>query len=100
MAHKPTKKELESILKKYLEGKAAPEETTFLKKYYDYLEDQPGLSTLLSEAENKKIERRNWDRLNAQIDLPSYTIYPHQVPFSRKWRWVAAASITLAIGMS
>ena len=100
MAHKPTKKELESILKKYLEDKATPEEATFLKQYYDYLEDQPGLSTLLSETENKKIERRNWDRLNAQMDLPSHTIYPHQVPFSRIWRWVAAASIILAIGLS
>jgi len=100
MAYKPTKKELESILKKYLEGKTTSEESTFLKQYYDYLEDQPGLSTLLSETENKKIERRNWDRLNDQMDLPSHTIYPHQVPFSRKWRWVAAASIILAIGLS
>ena len=72
MAHKPTKKELESILKKYLEDKATPEEATFLKQYYDYLEDQPGLSTLLSETENKKIERRNWERLNAQMNLPSH----------------------------
>jgi hypothetical protein len=71
-----------------------------LKQYYDYLEDQPGLSTLLSETENKKIERRNWDRLNAQMDLPSHAIRPHQVPFFSKWRWVAAASIMLAIGLS
>jgi transmembrane sensor len=98
MAHKPTKKELESILKKYLEGKATPEETTFLEQYYDYLEDQPGLSALLSEAENQKIERRNWESLNAQMDQPSHTI-PQQVPFFRKWRWVAAASVILAIGL-
>jgi len=38
MAYKPTKKELESILKKYLEGKTTSEESTFLKQYYDYLE--------------------------------------------------------------
>jgi ferric-dicitrate binding protein FerR (iron transport regulator) len=100
MAHKPTKKELESILKKYLEGRATPEETNFLEQYYNYLEDQPGLSTLLSDAENKKIEQRNWERLNAQIDEPSYTISTHQVPFYSKWRWVAAASIILALGLS
>jgi len=99
MAHQPTKKELESVLKKYLEGKATSEETTFLEQYYEYLEDQPGLSTLLSEAENKKIERRNWERLNAQMDQPSHTISQHQVPNLRKWRWVAAASIVLAIGL-
>jgi ferric-dicitrate binding protein FerR (iron transport regulator) len=96
MAHKPTKKELENLLKKYLDGKTTPEETTFLTQYYDYLEDQPGLSTLLSEAENKKIERRNWERLNAQLDMSAHTIYPHQVS---KWRWVAAASIILTIGL-
>lgn len=94
MAHKPTKKELESILKKYLEGNATPEETIFLEQYLHYLEDQPGLSTLLSEAENEKIERRNWERLNTQIDQPYYSISPHH-----KWRWVAAASVTLAIGL-
>ena len=99
MAHKPTKKELESILKKYLEGKATPEEIIFLEKYYDYLEHQPGLSTLLSEAENKKIERRNWERLNAQMDQPLHTISPHQASYFRKWRLVAAASITLVIGL-
>jgi transmembrane sensor len=100
MAHKPTKKELESILKKYLEGTATPEETNFLEQYYNYLEDQPGLSTLLSDAENKKIERRNWERLNAQMDEPLHTISPHQLPFYSKWRWVAAASIILALGFS
>jgi transmembrane sensor len=100
MAHKPTKKELESILKKYLEGTATPEETNFLEQYYNYLEDQPGLSTLLSDAENKKIEHRNWERLNAQMDEPLHTISPHQLPFYSKWRWVAAASIILALGFS
>jgi len=100
MAYKPTKKELENILKKYLDGKATPEETAFLEQYYDYLEAQPGLSTFLSEAENNKIERRNWERLNAQMDEPSHTISPHQMPFFRRWRWVAAASIILALGMS
>jgi len=99
MAYKPTKKELESILKKYLDGKATPEETAFLEQYYDYLEAQPGLSTFLSEAENNKIERRNWERLNAQMDEPSHTISPHQTSFFRRWRWVAAASIILALGM-
>jgi transmembrane sensor len=100
MAHKPTKKELESILKKYLEGRATPQETNFLELYYDYLEDQPGLSTLLSDAENKKIEQRNWERLNAQADEPSYTISAHNIPFYSKWRWIAAASIILAFGLS
>ena len=99
MAHQPTKKELERILKKYLEGKASPEETTFLNQYYDYLEDQPGLSTLLSEAENEKIEYRNWERLNAQMDLPSHTIRPH-IPFIYKSRRVAAASIILLTGLA
>src|SRR5687768_2043063 len=99
MAYKPTKKELESILKKYLDGKATLEETAFLEQYYDYLEAQPGLSTFLSEAENNKIERRNWERLNAQMDEPSHTISPHQTSFFRRWRWVAAASIILALGM-
>lgn len=95
MAHKPTKKELERILKRYLGGKATPEEITFLEQYYDYLEGQQDLSSLLSEAENKKIERLNWERLNAQIDQPAYIIYPHN-----KWKWVAAASIILSIGLA
>lgn len=95
MAHKPTKKELERILKRYLGGKATPEEITFLEQYYDYLEGQQDLSSLLSEAENKKIERLNWERLNAQIDQPAYIIYPHS-----KWKWVAAASIILSIGLA
>lgn len=95
MAHKPTKKELENILKKYLEGTASPEEINFLERYLDYLEDQPGLSAILSEAENKKIESRNWERLNVQMDRPVHMITPN-----RKWRWVAAASITLAMGLS
>jgi transmembrane sensor len=99
MARKPTKKELESIMKKYLEGKATPEETNFLEHYYDYLEDQPGLSTLLSDAENKKIEHRNWESLSARIDELSHTIAPHHAPSFRKWRWVAAASFILAIGL-
>jgi transmembrane sensor len=99
MARKPTKKELESILKKYLEGKATPEETNFLEHYYDYLQDQPGLSTLLSDAENKKIEHRNWERLNARMDELSQTIAPHHITSFRKWRWVAAASFILAIGL-
>jgi transmembrane sensor len=98
MAQKPTKKELESILKKYLEGKASPEETTFLEQYYDFLEDQPGLSTLLSEAENKKIERRNWERLYAQIDQPLHAISQHHVRFFPKRQWVAA-SIILVTGL-
>lgn len=98
MAHKPTKKELNNILKKYLEGKASPEEIIFLNQYYDYLEEQQGLSTLLSAAENEKIERRNWERLNAEINLPSTDIYPHHISVFRKWRFVAAASITIAIG--
>jgi transmembrane sensor len=99
MARKPTKKELESILKKYLEGKATPEETIFLEHYYDYLQDQPGLSTLLSDAENKKIEHRNWERLNARMDELSQTIAPHHITSFRKGRWVAAASFILAIGL-
>src|SRR5688572_31041391 len=100
MAHQPTKKELENILKKYLDGTATPEEITFLKQYYDYLETQPGLSALLSEAENKKIERRNWEQLNYQIDQASHSISPRQIPLYRKWRWAAAASIILALGLS
>ena len=100
MAYEPTKKELENILKKYLEGRASPEETNFLEKYFDYLEDQPGLSTLMSEAENKKIERRNWKQLNAGLDQPNYTIAPHRSPSFNKWRWLVAASIILAIGWS
>ena len=100
MAHKPTKKELESILKKYLDGKATPEETNFLEQYYDYLMDQPALSALLSEAENKKIEQRNWQRLSAQMDEPSDSINPRYIPFYAKWRWAAAASIILALGFS
>ena len=100
MAHQPTKKALENILKKYLEGTATPEEITFLEQYYNYLQSQPGLSALLSEAENKRIERRNWEQLNAQIDQPSPSISPRQVPLYRKWRWAAAASIILALGLS
>ncbi|MBL7699845.1 MAG: FecR domain-containing protein [Chitinophagaceae bacterium] len=95
MTYKPSKKELESILKKYLEEKATPEDETFLNRYFDYLEDQPGLSTLLSEAENKKTERRNWELLAAQMNQPTHAISP-----GRKWRWMAAASIILAVGLS
>jgi transmembrane sensor len=99
MAHKPTKKKLESILRKYLEGKATLEETTFLEQYYEYLGNQSGLSTLLSDTENKKIEHRNWERLKAQMDEPSHTISQHQAFYYMR-RWVAAASIILAIGFS
>src|SRR5690349_8529553 len=100
MAHRPTKKELENILKKYAEGKATPEETSFLEQYYDYLEDRPGLSALLTEEENSKTEQKNWEHLNAQIEEPSHVIIPHRVPLYARWRSIAAASIILAIGVS
>lgn len=99
MAHRPTKKQLESILKRYSEGMATPEETDFLEQYYDYLQDRPGLSTLLTEGENKNAEQQNWERLSAQIEEPFHTITPHRVSFYTRWRTIAAASIILFIGL-
>ena len=99
MPHTPDKKELESILEKYLAGKATQEETAFLEQYYNYLEDQQGLSASLSETENQKIEHQNWESLKAQIDQPLSIISPHHVPVLRKWRWVIAASIIIVVGL-
>lgn len=95
MAQEPNMRDLESILRKYLDGRATAEETAFLEKYYDYLQDQPGLSSLLPEAENKRIEQRNWESLTAKMDQPVVAIPPRRVPFFRKWGWAAASVILL-----
>ena len=100
MAFKPTKKVLAGILKKYLEGKATPEETNFLERYYDYLEDRPGLSTHLSEAENEKIKRMNWESLNARMDMPAPAIYPQRTRIYQMAKWMAAASLVVAMGLT
>ncbi|MEO6135503.1 MAG: FecR domain-containing protein [Ginsengibacter sp.] len=78
------------LIDKYLTGEATPEEAAFIKKYYQYFEENPDTTLSLSDEEIDLIAYRMLEKLRMNMDRPkAIPVIPIQN--KRNFRWVAAA---------
>ena len=82
------------IARKYLEGKATDKERQFLIKYYDLFDQELDITTLLSEAEKKNLERKLETRILEKIDLHESKKHGNR---STQKLWFSRISVAAAI---
>jgi len=85
-------KELQNIIKKYIAGKATPEEILFVESYYDYLGKNGNILDSLESLELNALEEENFKAIQFKI---SRSEKEHkQIPF---YRYAAAILAMLFI---
>ena len=87
------KKDLENMIKRYVAGKATPEEIKFIEAYYQYLEKGENILDHSSETEVLRLEEENFQSIKASIaqSKTNRRIFP-------VYRYAAAAAIIIALG--
>jgi len=86
-----SKKDFERILERYLNGTATEQEIKWVEKWYstiDSSQDNP----VLNERDEKNLHHRDWEDIQKRIGKRSRGILFH-------WPYLAAASVTLIIGV-
>lgn len=85
-----------TLIGKYLRGKATPEEAAFVEKYYRYFERNSDLTNSFSRNETDEVQQRMLEKLKEEMsrlnDKPA-------TPFRKKWitGMMAAAAVSLLI---
>src|ERR1700761_5048113 len=96
------KKELISLVRRYLDGTASPEERTFVEAWYQEMDSPKPLESILTTAEIDQMEKAIFRNIEARIraldtnvtapDAPIRKIHPR-----RFGRLIAAAAVILFV---
>lgn len=97
MASPGTKNELNTLIQRYLNGEASPQEIAFVESYYAFFEQRDGLTDTLDEHTQTALQQRILSKVNDEIDevipVPARKI----IPF-RNWIPAVAAALILLMG--
>ncbi|MCC7524132.1 MAG: FecR family protein [Chitinophagaceae bacterium] len=86
-----------TLLAKYLDHKASPEEIDFIEKYYHYFDRNKNLTDDFTDAEMKETELRMLNNLKTGISGANKKVHPL---YSSWWKWAAASvAVVLAGGI-
>ncbi|MCC7524130.1 MAG: FecR domain-containing protein [Chitinophagaceae bacterium] len=86
-----------TLLAKYLDHKASPEEIDFIEKYYQYFDRNKNLTDDFTDAEMKETELRMLNNLKTGISGANKKVRPL---YSSWWKWAAASvAVVLAGGI-
>jgi ferric-dicitrate binding protein FerR (iron transport regulator) len=84
-----------TLVAKYLDNKATPEEIAFIEKYYQYFDRNENLTDTLTDAETNEAEQRMLENLTTAISRNNKKIFP----FRSVWTgWAAASIVAVIIG--
>lgn len=91
------KHHLIKLVRKVVEGKATAEEREFVKRYYDYFDEQAYEQADLSGERKRKLEREIWETIQARTDLTASKPRP---ALFKDQRLRAAAAVFALVGLA
>lgn len=84
-----------SLISKYLDNKATPEEIAFIEQYYEYFDRNENLTDTLTEAEANEAEQRMLENLKTEISGNNRKTFPLRSAWTG---WAAAVIVAFIIG--
>jgi transmembrane sensor len=91
------KKEFLKLLNKYNQGKANAEEIAFLEAYYNLFEQNEEVLLKVNQSDKNILKQSISSEIKKKMLLMEEEEETQLVSFFTKWRWLAAASVFVAV---
>ncbi|HEY0897026.1 MAG TPA: hypothetical protein VGE15_10790, partial [Sphingobacteriaceae bacterium] len=84
------------LLRKFLNGKATPEEERFLISYYTLFESEPDVVSVMTKEQQDELRQSIFSGVTDKIGLEEAPV----IPFYKRIPYAAAAAIVLIAGLT